>query len=209
MKKLALGLTAATALALAGAAAIAQPAPKPTDMMGDKTVTRAEAQAMAADMFAKMDDNKDGKLDQADREARRAEHQTQMFSELDADKNGAISRDEFTAGNARRTEGKGMDGMKHGGKEGRMGMRMGHGSGMMMLHMADANKDGAISKDELLAAHARHFDQADADKDGKLTPAERQAAHQKMRAMMGKMRGQHDGHAMHGEMAPPPPPPAK
>jgi len=40
------------------------------DPMGDKTVTRAEAQTHAAAMFARMDVNKDGKIDAGDREAR-------------------------------------------------------------------------------------------------------------------------------------------
>lgn len=220
MKKLALGLTAATAIALAGVAALAQPAPGPMDPMAGKTVTKAEAQAMAADMFAKMDVNGDGKLDKADREARRAQRQAERFGQLDTDKNGAISREEFAAGHARRgdgPDGKGPGHWGHGDKGDKhdMGGRMGHGGGMMMLHMADANKDGAISKDEFLAAHAKHFDQADANKDGKLTPEERKAAHEKMRAMMGKMRGGHDGHGEHeghgkrgGMMPPPPPPPA-
>ena len=58
----------------------------------------------------------------------------------------------------------------------------------MMMHMAamaDANKDGAVSKDEFLAAHDRHFDQVDANKDGQLTPAERRTART---AMMERMR---------------------
>ena len=61
--------------------------------------------------------------------------------------------------------------------------------GMMMLAMADTNKDKAVSKDEFLAAHAKHFDMADANKDGKLTPDERKAAQAKMREHMKSMRG--------------------
>lgn len=83
------------------------------------------------------------------------------------------------------------------------GMRGGHGGkhgGGMMMGMADANKDGAVSRDEFLAGHAKHFDMADANKDGKLSPEERKAAHEKMRehmsGMMGKghMGGMHGGH---------------
>ena len=77
--------------------------------------------------------------------------------------------------------------------------------GMMLMHMADANKDGAVTKDEFAAAAATRFDSADTNKDGSLTPAERQAAHQAMRE---RMRGMMQ-HRMGGDgMAPPATPPA-
>ena len=59
--------------------------------------------------------------------------------------------------------------------------------GMMMMRMADADKDGAATKAEFAAAAATRFDGADANKDGSLTPAERQAAHQAMRERMRGM----------------------
>ena len=61
--------------------------------MGMKDITRAEAQAKCAEMFARMDANKDGLLNDADRDARMG----QMFDTLDTDKNGSISREEFNA----------------------------------------------------------------------------------------------------------------
>lgn len=191
MKKVILGLSLA-AIGLAGAAT-AQTATQRPDPLGDKTVTKAEAQAKANEMFAMMDGNKDGKLDQSDRAA----HKGQMFDKLDTDKNGSVSKEEFAAAQAARKDG-----------EGRKGMRGGHGrGGKMMLHMADANKDGAISRDEFAAAHAKMFDSADANKDGKLTPEERKAHHAKMRAAMGSKRGGRGagGHAGHGDMPAPPP----
>lgn len=193
MKKTILGLALA-ATGIAGVAIAQAPSPM-GDKMGDKTITRAEAQAKSAEMFDRMDANKDGKLDQADRAA----HEGEMFDRIDSDKNGSISRAEFTAAH-QRMGGPGDDDRmgerrgKHGGKH-----RMG-GMGMMG-QMADTNKDGAITKDEFVAGHLRMFDAADTNKDGKLTPAERKAHHQKMRAAMGK--GDHAGHDM-----PPPPPPA-
>ena len=128
MKKTLIGLSL-VALA-AGGVAIAQPMGGPgRDPMAGKTVTRAEAQTRAAEMFARMDANKDGKLDTADRDARRAA----MFDRLDTDKNGSISRDEFNARH-QRAHGEGMkgEGMKGGGMmgEGRRGHGM-HGKGMM------------------------------------------------------------------------------
>lgn len=210
MKKLTLGLSAA-GMALIGAAALAQAGPMAgikMDPMGDKTVTKAEAQAMAGQMFDKMDANHDGKLDQADREAHRAERRAKMFDMLDTDKNGSISRDEFNA--AHKDGGHGGEGMGHGMGHGGPGEGMGHGGGMMMMaRRADTNNDGAVGKDEFLAAHAKHFDMADTNHDGKLTPEERKAAHQKMRAMMGKMHGKRDGGPMGGMDMPPPPPPGQ
>lgn len=82
--------------------------------------------------------------------------------------------------------------MRHGRGHGRMDM--------MMLRMADANKDGAVSQAEFTDGMLRHFDQVDANKDGKLTPQERQAAHAAMRQhRQGKMGGGHkDGEHMGG-----------
>ena len=204
MKKTLIGLSL-VAMA-AGGVALAQPmGGRGGDPMGDKTVTRAEAQAKANDMFAKMDANKDGKLDQADRQAHRAERRDAMFARLDIDKNGQVSRDEFTAAHQRMGEGKPGEGRRGHGMRGGHGGK--HGGGMMM-GMADANKDGAVSRDEFLAGHAKHFDMADANKDGKLSPEERKAAHEKMREHMSGMMGKGHMGGMHGgHDAPPPPPP--
>lgn len=208
MKKSLIGL-ALLALGLAGGAYAAEPMPG-GDPLGDTTMTKAEFQAKGREMFARMDANHDGKLDQADRAA----HEGQMFDQADANHDGALSRDEFMAAHQRGpmgqpgpAGGKGPGGHRdghHGGGE--------HG-GMMMLQMADTNKDGAVSKDEFLAAHVKHFDMMDANHDGQLTHAERKAARQKMHAMggmgggkrHGSNRGGHDMGQM-GDMPPPPPP---
>ncbi|MEO5598148.1 MAG: EF-hand domain-containing protein [Novosphingobium sp.] len=188
MKKATLALSvaalAAAALAIAGTAIYAE-GPKMAGMahhmmmdpMGDKTVTRVEAAAKAGDMFDKLDANHDGKLDKADREAREAAH----FDKMDADHNGSISRDEFMAAHRMGEVREGQ--MRNGG--------MRHPGAMMaMFHMADTNKDNALSKDEFTAAALKRFDMADANHDGKLTPDERKAARAKMRARMGQRRGE-------------------
>ncbi len=54
----------------------------------------------------------------------------------------------------------------------------------MMAHMADANGDGKISRDEFVAAALHRFDRADANHDGQLTKAERDAARDARRARM-------------------------
>ena len=191
MKKTLIGLALLTTAA--AGVAIAQVPPPGGDPMGDKTVTKVEAQAKAAEMFAKMDTNNDGKLDQADRAA----HRAQMFDRLDSNKDGTISRAEFAAAHS----GKEGDAKRPG--ERRMGKRGGQMGGAMMTRMADANKDGAVNRDEFVAAHTRMFDMADANKDGKLTPEERKAHHAQMRQKMGGKRGG-AGHADHAGHTPAP-----
>lgn len=205
-----LGLSVA-ALSLGGIAYAQQAsAPKSTmDGDGDGVVTRAEAQQKAADLFAKLDVNKDGKIDQSDRAARREDMRGKMFERLDADKDGSISRTEFMAGKGRSGDrppapgddapprmaapgGDDMHGMPdmHGDMHGMGGMhRMRGDRGGMMLRMADANRDGVVTRDEFTAAAMKHFDMADADHDGKLTKEERQAAHAKMKAQWMAKKG--------------------
>ncbi|KPF93935.1 hypothetical protein IP81_00070 [Novosphingobium sp. AAP83] len=177
------------------------------DADGDKAISWSEAKAKADTMWTKLDVNKDGKLDPADRSAKMGE----KFASIDTDKNGTISRDEFMAhhrqmeaGKEARAESRGKGRGKHRGM-GHYGMM---GGGMGMLAMADTNKDGAVSRTEFDAVTKMHFDMADANKDGKITADER-------RAMMGKMgmkRG-YRGPMLKGGMGvmgdgPPPPPPA-
>ena len=167
------------------------------DGNGDGVMTRAEISAQVAERFAKADTNGDGVLNQADQAARMG----QMFDKMDTDKNGSISRAEFTAAHSM---GGDHDGMDHGamggpgGPGGRMGGRMGGGGpgGGMMLRMADTNNDGAVTRDEAMAAALTHFDRMDTNKDGQVTRAERQAA---MQAMGARMKGRG------GDMPPPPP----
>ena len=194
----------ATALALAlGAAAYAAPGAMKhgPDANGDGTLTRAEVSAKVAQRFAKADANGDGVLNEADKAARTG----QMFDKMDTDKNGAINRAEFTAAHSAMGGEHGgmtmggdhkMEGHKMGDRgPGMDGHRMGSGGGGgpgMMLRMADANNDGAVTRDEAMAAALKHFDKMDANKDGQVTKVERQAA---MKAMMGA-RKQGKGGAM-------------
>lgn len=182
MKKITIAASLAL-LATAGTAALAaHHMGDGKDPMGDKTITRAEMQQHSAEMFAKFDVNKDGKLDAADRAA----HHGEMFDKLDADKNGAISRDEFAAhkpGPDGEGRGDGHKGRHGDGMKGRHG-----GMAMMMLRKADANGDKAVTRAEFDTAAAQHFDQVDTNKDGQITPAERKAAHEKMRTMMRAMK---------------------
>ena len=202
MKKLALGLSLA-ALSI-GSIAYAAHHEGP-DADGDRTLTRAEAQAHSAEMFAKKDFNKDGRIDQADRTAHAIAMRNEHFAKLDTNKDGSISRPEFDAAHSggpdggHRMGGHGMGGMGMGGAMmGGSDHGKGHCGGMKMMQMADTNKDQAISRDEFTAAHLKHFEMRDTNKDGQLTPQERREARAKMG---GKMGGAMSGH----DMAPPPP----
>ena len=199
MKKLlpALGATTLALMLAAGAYAAPGDAPRGPDANGDGTITRAEVQAQVAERFAKADVNGDGVLNEADQAARIG----QMFDKIDSDKNGSISRAEFMAAHAAmggehggmEMGGAGMDGHQMGGR--RMGM--GGGGPGAMLRMADTNHDGAVTRDEAMAAALKRFDMMDTNHDGQVTKAERQAA---MKTMMGdRMRGNGGG-------LPPPPP---
>ncbi|RQW45247.1 EF-hand domain-containing protein [Novosphingobium sp. LASN5T] len=207
MKKIVLGISAA-AFAL-GAGALYAAAPE--GPAGD--VTWAEAKAKADEMWAKLDVNKDGKLDQADRDAK----VLQKFDAIDTNHDGSISRDEFLAHHnamhGPRADGPGAgpeEGHRwhrggRGGPEGRGPGGLGAGGpGMMVLRMADANKDGVVTKAEYDAAVKAHFDRVDTNHDGKISKEERKAARDAMRARFG--RGPGGPGAPGGDMPPPPPP---
>jgi len=195
MRKLTLALSVAS-LAIAGPA-FAQVSTASDGGAGDHPhahqhapITRADAEARADKLFARLDANGDGKIDQADRAARRDQRRDKQFARLDADHNGAISREEFAAAGdkarerfANRAQGAdGKDGHRFGGHRMAMGGRHGmHGrNGMGGLAMAgkkaDTNQDGAISKSEFETAALERFDRADANHDGTVTPEERRQA---------------------------------
>jgi Ca2+-binding EF-hand superfamily protein len=108
------------------------------------------------------------------------------FDEIDANKDGKISKDEMKAFHeAHKGEKRGPDGKPHEGKP--------HDKEAMKEkfeeHFAkmDANKDGKISKGEAKdhPMLSKHFDEIDANKDGSLTKDE-MAAH--MKAMHDKRK---------------------
>lgn len=142
MKKTILGFSL-LALGLAGAATAQSPTERP-DPMGGQTVTKAEAQSKAGEMFVKMDANKDGAVSRAEFSAAREQRQGgegrkgmrgdrggkdhgggMMLKMADANKDGAVSRDEFIAAHAK------------------------------MFDSADANKDGKLTAEERKAQHAK------------------------------------------------------
>lgn len=180
--------------ALLAVPALAAPGAGPK---GDAPSTRAEAQAKAIELFAKLDANKDGKLDAADRAVRGAEMRAKAFERLDANKDGTVSKAEWdqhaadrAAKGAERREkrvaatGEAREGKPHA-KRGH-GKRGGHHMGGWMR--ADTDGDKAISQAEFVAAALARFDRLDANKDGRVTAEERQAHRTAMRAKADEWR---------------------
>lgn len=220
-------------------AALAVQAP-PEPPVAGKEMTRAEVQAKVREHFGRLDTNRDGAIAKDEIDARMAmrggadgsgerrvivkrlgeggehgdmamhggpergdmmiEHHggaagdpAKAFDRLDANKDGAISRDEFAKGRQVRIERRivrggpeGADGgpvkqmqwrNKSGGKGGGM-------AGGRMIVMSDTDKDGRITLAEAEAMALSHFDQMDANKDGRVTAEERRAG----RPMFLKMR---------------------
>lgn len=171
----------ATAMFAAAVAFAAPGAMGKADTDGDGAISKAEITAIASANFAKMDVNKDGQLDAADREAKHKAH----FDALDADKNGSISEAEFNAARQARMEKRGKPGERRMAMQGH-GKRGGHNlmRGLMMLKMADANGDKAVTNAEMTALIDAHFAKADTNKDGKITNEEHVAARKAMHERM-------------------------
>ena len=187
MKTLILSSVALAALAVT--AAYAQPAspPRPLPAPAAKVHTRAEVQAHVAQMFARLDTNRDGALTQAEADAARgqfvekrreraAERGGAAFDRLDANKDGQVSRQEWDAGRQAREQ-------RMAGRGQMRGMhRAGMGFSGRMFGMADANKDGRVTLPEAQAAALQHFDRVDLNHDGSLTPEERKQTREQWRA---------------------------
>lgn len=174
MKTIPLVLASAAAIALMGGAAYAQAPERGAARGGDMTREQVEQRTVAA--FERMDANKDGVLDTADREAhkaqraeRRAQRQEARFARLDADGDGAISKAEFDAPRERVAKGDGKDGKRFGHRRHRMG-----GFGGPGPFKADGDK--SMTQAEFTAAALERFDRADANNDGTVTGAERRDA---------------------------------
>lgn len=97
-----------------------------------------------------------------------------------------------------------------------------HGDrGAKMFEEADVNKDGKLTKNEMLASHEKRVDkmftELDTDKSGDLTKAELDAGRDKMREKMKERMkerkdgkgGEDDGPPPGEDGGPPPPPPGE
>jgi hypothetical protein len=179
MRKLTLSLIAGAAAVAFGGAASAQETPAP--QAPQREMTRAAVEQRADQAFDRLDANRDGKLDQADREAR----QKIRFDRVDTNHDGEVSYAEFAAARAAPPR----------GYHPRAFNRFGHGSAGhrgALARVADADKDGAVSKAEFQARILRRFDRLDANHDGTVTADEAKAARDNMRQQWQSRREARD-----------------
>jgi len=169
---------------------------KMLDANGDGVVNEADRAAhmddrmeRRAEKFAEIDTDGNGEVSQAEMEAHhvammadRTQHHAEMFAKLDTDGSGGLSPEELKAAHEMH---RGDHGDRHGPGGDRMGERRG---GKMMLRMADADKDGTITRAEFDAARAKHFEMIDTDGDGTISQAEHDAAREKMHERMQNWR---------------------
>lgn len=138
--------------------------------------TRAQVEAKVKEHFAKIDANKDGAITKEEADAFKTERRGEMRDKMFA----ALDADKN--GQISRQE---FD-AHHGDGKGRghhMGGMRGHRGGMMMhgglFARADANGDGKVTLAEATGKALERFDAADTNKDGTVTPEERRAGWQK------------------------------
>lgn len=168
------------------------------DVNRDGIVNQADRQARQAQRFAELDANKDGQVTAAEfeasrergeqaREQRQDRRRAEWFARFDRDKSGGLSQAELAAVRGSWSRRNRADvsaasaGEGHGAKPRMGGRPHSHGDGMMM-RMADANRDGTLTRAEFDAAQQRHWTMVDIDKDGLITREEMSAAHKRMMA---------------------------
>ena len=169
--------------------------------------TRDEVVKHVRDLFARLDTNRDnfltrdeaGSAKQAmggevrERFAKRlaegggpSPDRGAAFDRLDTDKDGMVSRQEFTSAQPQTFQRRVFvmhdgEGIEMGGPGQTRMHRMGMGLHGRMFEQGDANRDGKLSLQEATNAALQHFDAADVNRDGKLTPDERMQMHQRIK----------------------------
>jgi hypothetical protein len=168
-------LGVAAALLTAASAHAQQPVRRGADANADGRISLAEMQVKAAERFARIDVNRDGRLTREERQAAR----TQIRAEREQ----------------RRAERQGQRAERRAEHAQRQGDRAQRGR--EMFARLDANRDGFLAQSEAPPRLAQRFAQLDADRDARLSPAELQAGRQAMRAERGPRgeRGQGRRHA--------------
>lgn len=166
-----LAATLALLVPLAGAAQTAPTTPPPTAVPAQAgqpapvaplpPMAPAKPQRLRADKFAQVDANHDGAISRD--EAAAAPRLSAAFDQIDADRDGRILPAELKA-YAKTHRGEG----KADGKAGKPGKN---------FDKLDLNHDGVITRDEVAGnpKAMKRFEAADADRDGRVTPDEARA----------------------------------
>ena len=124
------------------------------------------------------------------------------FDRLDANRDGMISREEFGRAREVREERRivtnrapdgvpGVPGMTgdHQGMEKMHRMGGGRGMGGGMMRLADLDRDGRVSLQELTTSALQRFDRVDTNRDGRITPDERKQQREQWKAMRAPKAG--------------------
>jgi hypothetical protein len=192
-------LSAGLLVALAAFPAVAQPGG--LSRAPAQALTRAAVEARVQAQFGRADADRDGFITQteaqarvdaarasraehrAERQAQRGEHRARLFTQLDANRDGVISRAEFESRPNFRADRMG----RRGFRAERRGQRGGFaGFGQRRFEAADANRDGRISLAEAQAQALARFERLDANRDGRVTPDERMRAREERRAQRSR-----------------------
>ncbi|MEO6227174.1 MAG: hypothetical protein ABIO61_04860 [Thermomonas sp.] len=138
----------------------------------DGRISRTEAMAAKGkfvDRFDKMDVNKDSYIDRGDMQARMARNRAEIFKDADSNRDGRVTRDEFTI---------------------EQGARSAERREKRASHAQAAGKQALVrlapTEQQQMAFAGKRFDAIDTNKDGALTRAE-------FDAFKPKDRGMHQG----------------
>ena len=199
----------------------------PTHEHHQQNLTRAQAQADAGKLFDRIDVNHDGKIDAADRTAHldamfdkldtnhdgvisrdefRAAHEHGPEMGMAMGRAGDHDRRHGDDAGAPPAGGPGR-GQPHFGqvrRQGHDGWRGHQGHGMMLagiiMHMADPNHSGSVSRDAFVGAALKLFDETDTNHDGVVTGEERAAERGRLAyRMRDAMRARWQAHHADGE----------
>ena len=187
MKTLTLAAASALALALA-VPMIAQAGghkgggkhPEMLDTNGDGAVSRAEAEASAADFFGRIYTNADEFLTQAELKAGHEARRAGMKAEWAGKREGRPAREPAADADPARAEA-----WKASKEERKANMQT---KAADRFAAVDTDSDGRWSKAEYTAHRLEHFTRLDTDADGSITAAEQEAARARMKERRCKWR---------------------
>jgi Ca2+-binding EF-hand superfamily protein len=163
----------ALGVATASAAPVGAPSGDPAPQaccQHDSEACRERARAGFEARFKRLDTDGNGTVSKVEAE-KGPPHLAEHFGEIDANKDGNLTRDEMLSAMRARMAQCAQD---PEGCQGQMKQRF-----EAAWKQADIDSDGALSKAEAeqgMSRLARHFDQIDTDRDGKITLAETDAA---------------------------------